>query len=114
MAAWAEQLGAAAAGAQLTGLRAKRRPGLLWKSWHFSVRLCQPGGRCSFCSLCGAGGVAQGQVGGGRSCGWDLPSVPYTLALPSPTQLLEGGACISRSCEFLAETAVVTYSNESG
>lgn len=43
MAAWAEQLGAAAAGAQLTGLRAKLRPGLLWKSWHFSVRVCQPG-----------------------------------------------------------------------
>lgn len=43
MAAWAEQLGATAAGAQLTGLRAKLRPGLLWKSWHFSVSLCQPG-----------------------------------------------------------------------
>lgn len=58
--------------------------------------------------------LLEGQVGGGRRCGWDLPTAPYTLALPSPTQILEVGACISRSCEYLAETTVLIYSNEPG
>lgn len=61
--------------------------------------------------------LLEGQVGGGRSCGWYPPPCLYTLAppLPHPTPPNpEGGACTSCSCEFPAEAIVVTCSNESG
>lgn len=81
-------------------------PRLLGRSWHFPGRARQPEWACcSFCNLWRADRVAQGQVGGGRSC-------PF-ISSPPPLQTQKGEPAPAAGVNSGRDN-MVAYSSESG